>query len=265
MVMNERRVKFYFLESWLILFAGILLAGALGGCASNKANEMSQAEMKFQEGVEFGSINDREGMTVKFREAVELEPENEQYRVYLGRAYFLGGDFENAEKEYQQALEINKNSKEAYRQLGRLYMQKGDWDNAVRTFEADLNKPATHKPHQVYNWLALSYYNQGNQEQAEIQWLKALELQDNAAIRLNLALAYKDQERFDRAMESLEKAVVLKPEFPQAHYEMSQLFILNKEMNQAVRHFKKVIRLAPKSEWARLSQKYLDLIQEPKK
>ena len=137
-------------------------------------------------------------------------------------------------------------------------------NDAVKNFQEDLKRPGTLEPHRVYNWLALSYYSKGNYDHAERQWLKALELKDNAAIRLNLALAYKDQERFDQALESLKKAVVLNPEFPQAHYEMSQLFILNKEMDQAVRHFKKVIRLAPRSEWARLSKKYLDLIQQPK-
>lgn len=203
-------------------------------------------------------------MMASFLEAVELEPENERYRVHLGMAYYLAEDLENAEKQYQYALEINEDSKEAYRQLGRLYMRMGDWDNAVKNFEEDLKRPGTIEPHRVYNWLALSYFSQGNYDLAERQWLKALDLKDNAAIRLNLALAYKDQERFDQAMESLKKAVVLNPKFPQAHYEISQLFILNKEMNLAVSHFKKVIRLAPRSEWARLSKKYLDLIQQPK-
>lgn len=262
--MNELIVRFHCRTHWLLIFLGLLLTGYLGGCASDKAYEKSQAQKKIQEGLEYGSINDPKAMIASIREAVELEPENEQYRVHLGMAYFRTGDLANAEKEYQQALEINKDSKDAYRQLGRLYMQSGDWGNAIINLEEDLKRPGTVQPHRVYNWLALSYYSQGSFVQAERQWLKALELKDNAAIRLNLALAYKDQERFDQAMASLEKAVVLNPKFPQAHYEMSQLFILNKEMNQAVRHFKKVIRFAPRSEWARLSQKYLDLIHQPK-
>ncbi len=264
MVMNKIQGIFYCRAPWLLILSGLLLAGYSGGCASDKALEKSQAQTKFQEGLERGSINDQKGMIASFREAVELEPRNEPYRVHLGMAYYLAGDIQNAEREYQQALEINKDSKDAYRQLGRLHMRSGDWGKAIKNFEEDLKRPGTVQPHRVYNWLALSYYSQGNFDQAERQWLKALELKDNAAIRLNLALAYKDQERFDQAMQSLEKAVVLNPKFPQAHYEMSQLFILNKEMNQAVRHFKKVIRLAPRSEWARLSQKYLDLIHQPK-
>ncbi len=264
MVMDKIKVAFFSWRACSLIFSGILLTGYLGGCASDASYKKSQAQTKFREGLEHASINNPEAMIASFKEAVELEPENEQYRVHLGRAYYTTGNLENAEKEFKQALEINKDSKEAYRQLGRLYLRKGDWEKATQNFESDLERPGTVKPHQVYNWLALSYYNQGKFDQAERQWLKALDLKDNAAIRLNLALAYKDQERFDQAMDSLKKAVVLDPQFTQAHYEISQLFILNKEMKQAVRHFNKVIQLAPRSEWARLSKKYLDLIHQPK-
>ena len=127
MVMDKLKMIFSSRRLWSLLFTGLLLAGYLGGCASDKAYKKTQAQAKFQEGLQFGSINDRKGMIASFLEAVELEPENERYRVHLGMAYFMEEDLENAEKEYQQALEINKDSKEAYRQLGRLYMRTGAW------------------------------------------------------------------------------------------------------------------------------------------
>ena len=44
-------------------------------------------------------------------------------------------------------------------------------------------------------------------------WETTLDIKDNAAIRLNLALAYRDGSKFDLAKASLEKAVKLKPHF----------------------------------------------------
>ena len=258
------QVNFNNKTTCLALFVGLLLLGYLGGCASDSASGISKAQAKFQEGLEKGSINDQKGMIASFKEAVELNPKSEQFRLHLGMAYFLAGDLANAEKEFNRTLEINKESKDAYRQLGRLYMRKGKWERAVENFKEDLSRPGTPQPHRVYNWLALSYYNQGKFDDAEREWKKAIELKDNAAIRLNLALAYKDQERFDQALQSLQKAVALNPKFPQAHYEISQLFILKKQMDRAVKHFKKVIQLAPKSEWARVSRQYLELIQHPR-
>ena len=54
-------------------------------------------------------------------------------------------------------------------------------------------------------------------------WKKALDIKDNAAIRLNLALAYRDESKFDLAKASLEKAVKLKPRFSKTNFELAQL------------------------------------------
>lgn len=261
--MKLLNASFPALRLWILIFSGSCFLALFFGCVSDPANRASDARAEFQKGLEYGSLNNQQEMIASFKEAVELDPQNEQYRIHLATGYFLLNDLKNAEKEYLEVLKINRDSKDAYRQLGRLYMRKGDWDQAVKSFQEDLSRPGIKQPQQVFNWLALSYYNQGRFKQAEQQWLKAIELKDNAGIRLNLALAYKDREQFDQALESLKKAVALKPNFPQAHYEMSQLLIKNNDMKAAINHFKEVIRLAPKSEWAQLSRKYLDLIQHP--
>ena len=54
-------------------------------------------------------------------------------------------------------------------------------------------------------------------------WKKALDIKDNAAIRLNLALAYRDESKFDLAKASLEKADKLKPHFSKTNFELAQL------------------------------------------
>ena len=250
--------------AWAALLCACLVSGFFSGCATGSGARTEEAQSKFQEGLEQGSLNNRDGMIAKFEEAVALDPENDRYRLHLGTALFLAGDLEKSEKQLLETIRINNESKDAYRQLGRLYMQKGDWARAVDFFQQDLQRPGTPLPHRVYNWLALSYYNQGKFQEAERIWLKAVDIKDNAAIRLNLALAYKEREKFDQALQSLEKAVALNPKFPQAHYELSQLLVRNKQMEDAMRHFREVIRLAPGSEWAQLSQKYLELIGKSK-
>jgi Tfp pilus assembly protein PilF len=54
-------------------------------------------------------------------------------------------------------------------------------------------------------------------------WKKALNIKDNAAIRLNLALEYRDGSKFDLAKASLEKAFKLKPRFSKTNFELAQL------------------------------------------
>ena len=54
-------------------------------------------------------------------------------------------------------------------------------------------------------------------------WEKTLDIKDNAAIRLNLVLAYRDGSKFDLAKASLEKAVKLKPRFSKTNFDLAQL------------------------------------------
>jgi Tfp pilus assembly protein PilF len=54
-------------------------------------------------------------------------------------------------------------------------------------------------------------------------WKKVMDIKNNAAIRLNLALAYRDKSKFNLAKASLEKADKLKPHFSKTNFELAQL------------------------------------------
>ena len=89
-----------------------------------------------------------------------------------------------------------------------------------------------------------------------------MDIKDNAAIRLNLALAYRDGSKFDLAKASLEKAVKLRPRFSQAHFELAQLYILEDQRKKAMEHFKNVILYSPSSKFAKQSKEYLKNINQ---
>lgn len=246
----------------VLLIAGLL---ALGGCATEQvqptdAAAKKEARGKFQEAVQFGSLGMHDEMIATLIETVRLDPDNMNYRMQLGNAYVLKKDYQNAEKTFLAVLEENKDYKPAMRELGRLAMRKQDWRKAIHYFNEDLNRPGTPMPHQVYNYLALSYYNLGMFKEAESEWLKAIDIRDHAAIRLNLGLAYRDQERFREARESLEKALTLDPKFAQAHYEIAVLYLKEKNNRKASTHFNEVLRLAPQSQWAQSSREYLKVL-----
>ena len=93
-------------------------------------------------------------------------------------------------------------------------------------------------------------------------WEKTLDIKDNAAIRLNLALAYRDGSKFDLAKASLEKAVKLKPRFSKTNFDLAQLYIREDQRKKAMEHFKSVILFSPSSEFAKQSKEYIKNINQ---
>jgi hypothetical protein len=71
---------------------------------------------------------------------------------------------------------------------------------------------------------------------------KALDIKENAAIRLNLALAYRDGSKFD----------------------LAQLYIKENKKQTVKEHFKNVILYSPGSEFAKQSKEYLKIIGQKK-
>ena len=76
-----------------------------------------------------------------------------------------------------------------------------------------------------------------------LDWEKALNIKDIAAIRLNLALAYRDGSKFDLAKASLEKTDKLRPPFSQANFELAQLYIKeNKKQKNILKMWSYILR-----------------------
>lgn len=252
-------------EKW---YGAVICALALlffAGCTTTTDllqpdDDKTLAQKKFKEAIQAGSLKQQDKMVALLKEALELDPTDPNFHFFLGRAYFVQGDLARAEQEYLTSIKLNNNLKDAYQQLGLIYMQQGYWEKAIHYFREDLARPGTRQPQQIYNWIALCFYNLGKKNEAEVEWEKALEIKDNAGVRLNLALAYINQERFDQAKKSLQKALALRPRFSQAHFELAQLYLKEAKKEQAVKHFQKVILYSPRGALAKKSQEYINLV-----
>ena len=244
-----------------------LLSFQFFGCAglnsvSLKEEKIQLAQKKFREALQFGSLNQKNKKLEALNEAIKLNPKEAIYHFYLGKAYFLDGDTGKAESEFLKCIELDRNFKFAYHQLGQIYMRRKNWRNAIQYFNKDLQLSGTRDPQQIYNWLALCHYFLAEYDQAEDEWKKALNIKENAAILLNLGLAYRHRSKFKLAKDSIKKATQLKPSFAQAHFELAQLFIRENKKEKAKEHFKNAILYSPSSVFAKQSREYLEKINK---
>ena len=237
------------------------------GCASldsvgSKEEKNELAQNKFREALQLGSLNQKYKMLKVLNEAIELNPKEATYHFYLGNAYFVDGNTGKAESEFLKCIELNRGFKFAYHQLGQIYMKRKNWKNAIQYFNKDLQLSGTRYPQQIYNWLALCHYFLAQYDQAEDEWKKALNIKENAAIHLNLGMAYRNRSKFKLAKDSMKKATLLKPSFAQAHFELAQLYIREKKKEKAKEHFKNAILYSPGSVFANQSKEYLGKINK---
>jgi Tfp pilus assembly protein PilF len=137
-------------------------------------------------------------------------------------------------------------------------MQKGQWEDAIINLNRALNQPNVINPIQLYNWLGYSEYRKGDLTKAEKAWLRALDINDNDRIRLNLALIYKEGNRLDLAQASLLKALEMNPKLPSAHFALGEIYYKRNKFGKAKKHFNEVIHLEPLSEQAKVSQDILN-------
>lgn len=250
----------------LILYSIVLLgsAGFLSACATSKAEKIRLGNEKFEQAIEAGSMNRKSELYAYLKEAAELNPEEPRYPLTLGLAYYDDGDIKNAEKLFLQTIAVDENYAEAYRRLGRLYMQQGEWEKAIHFLKEGIQRPGVASPQEAYNWLGFCYYQQGDFDQAESNWLHAVSIKPNPAIYLNLGMAYKDHGRYEEARDSLIKAISLDSKMARPHHHLALLYLKEKNLRMAQKHFEAVIKLRPDSQMARSSREYLQLINSGK-
>ena len=228
-----------------------------GACATTSSAEKKlMAQKKYEEAKSPG--NTKKEKYRKLMEVIRMAPNEAVYRVGLADEYFKDRQLDKAEKVYLSAIRVNPEYMVTYRMLGRLYMQKGQWDDATENLNRALNQPNVINPVQLYNWLAYSEYRKGDLSKAEKAWLRALDINDNDRIRLNLALIYKEGNRLDLAQASLLKALEMNPKLPSAHFALGEIYYKRNKFRKAKKHFNEVIHLEPLSEQAKVSQEMLN-------
>ena len=148
-----------------------------------------------------------------FHVVLENEPDNAEVYNNLAVAYSCIAEFNQAESYFIKALELDPQLAQAYINLSDLYYKTGNLSSAVGTLQKG------------------SY-----------------ELQDNLAIAHLLARVYIDDQRWDDAIEELERVLDGEPENYDAYYDLGHVYFELGDYEGAISNFETVIGYRQDSE-----------------
>ncbi len=211
------------------------------------------------------------------------------YENQAGSAGASGADryWSSIRDGYRRVIELNPKLMRAYTSLAQGYRTRGEFDAALELLAQGLvelpDDPwLTFATAQVYSAMqnpeqALPYYQQAASKRPDDGWFQlnlahtyrllrrwdqavetyrvALRLTpnlfDDAAVQNNIGLSALNAQQYDLARSSLERALLLRPEFPAAQLFLAQTLEQTGDVDGAKAGYARVIELAPDSDFAR--------------
>lgn len=167
--------------------------------------------------------------------ALKIEPDNPRALNALGNIHRKTGRIDEAQRVYKQLVAAHPNRPAAKISLALLYYERNNGDPRVRELAEDVmrdlypqalppgligavhaNRPPPHAA-EAHLLMGLVHANAGKDADAIEQFSKALVLRDNYAdAHYQLGLALARQKQFDRAAHHLLRTLELNPKHPRA-------------------------------------------------
>lgn len=236
----------------------LLLAVA---CTGNKTKDIeAAASIHYDSGKVYIQDKNFYGALEELVQAVELVPDNPDYRQALALTYYARKMYREAISEFTKTLQLKPDHVEANMNLATLYIELKNWDLAIPHLEAaQTGRLLKKREHEIlYNNMGLAYYGMGEYEKSVINSRKAIELDPNFVFPYyNLGMAYDKLGKYDEAMNAYKRAISLIPGYVDAHYNLGLTAIKNKDRVTAREAFTKVLELDPMGEKAKSASDYL--------
>ncbi|MDH3231076.1 MAG: tetratricopeptide repeat protein [Alphaproteobacteria bacterium] len=148
-----------------------------------------------------GNLNEAAGV---YSRAMNADPDSPLPPAALGDTLRQLKRYDEAEQVFRQALERNPYSGMALQGIGILLIERKQPDAAVAMLTPAVDENAA--DHRVYNVLGIAYDALGDHTQAQNQYLAGLDIQpENKSLRNNMALSLVLQERYDAAVEQVQR------------------------------------------------------------
>jgi tetratricopeptide (TPR) repeat protein len=176
-----------------------------------------------------------------FGRAKDLNPQNPQAHLALGRLCFMTSQLKKSRRFFQKAIDLDPKSDEAYFQLGVISRREGDLEGAGKMFLKALDFHPDNA--NVYNNLGVTLLELGDYKGAEKALEKALEIYpEHINARYNLGLALWSLGKTGRAIQEYRNVMNVKPNWATAANSLA--WVLATDKNKKYRNGMEALRWA---------------------
>lgn len=203
---NIQKAKQLYEEACAKQFKGACYKAAL------LASPEQDDESYFNQGYYYLRKDRNDNAISEFSKAIKINPKHADAHHYRGLAYQSTGRYDRAIADFSKAIELNPKDASAYNSRANAWVIKGKYDRSLSDFNKAIElDPTDVLAHNSFAWFlatcADSRYRDGKRAVKFAE--KALRLEKNAAFFDTLAAAYAEDNRFDDAIKTQEKAIKL--------------------------------------------------------
>jgi len=186
---------------------------------------------------------DHAGAERAYRRGLESVPDDAELRNALGWTLFQEGNTADAVVEYRRALKTNPISAKVHNNLALALVELGQLDEAASHFSRSLELDPKAD---IYSDLGFTMARLGKPEVALANYQKALELDPNcASAHSNLAVALVQEGNLEEAESHYRKALSGRPT-AEIHNGLGYVLARRGRTDEAIAEFRKAIELNPK-------------------
>jgi tetratricopeptide (TPR) repeat protein len=215
----------------------------LGTAFFNGKKDLPSAEAALQKAIaldknnvdaleKLGKVEFQEGAADKalalYQQSIKDNPREVTFYILSGELYEARKDWDHAKGMYQQALTISPNHPLASNNLAFVILEQGGNVDVAMGLAQTARRGMPDSPNAA-DTLGWAYYHKGIYQSAISQFQEALRLEekrgqpDDADVHYHLGLAYEKANQNALARQQLEKAVKLRPDYPDARKALSDL------------------------------------------
>ena len=225
------------LKSFAPVYIGvaIVLLGIIGG-VGYYAGQAYAAQYYFKQSIDAIRTNDGQSVYSNLQRAVQIQPRNERLRAQFAQINLLLAN------NIARQEEVTDEDRQAIAQF-------------IQQAISEAKALVALNPVRASNWntLAVIYRNIINVAQGADAWTVASYQEairrdpQNPQLRLNLGGVYYAGQNYDAAIQNFEQAVVLKPDWANAHYNLAWALFQSGDAQSAVAVMQNVLQLVDES------------------